>query len=74
MRDILIAKFTQHPGLKDKLVHTGDKVLAEANSRDQLFSVGLPLTYTDILNQKSWKGQNQLGKLLMEVRQELRAT
>lgn len=71
MKDILIAKYTQHSDLKDTLIATGNKQIAEANSRDDYYGVGLPLTHKDILDPTAWRGQNNLGKLLMEIRKEL---
>ena len=68
MRDILCAKYSQH----QDLLGTGDRQIAEANARDDFFAIGLPLTHKDVLNPTAWRGQNHLGKLLMEVRDELR--
>ena len=73
MKDILISKFTQHDGLKNYLLSTGDKTLAEANGKDTYFAIGLPLTHPDVLDTAKWTpDSNQLGKILMEVRHELR--
>ena len=72
MKDILLAKFTQLANLKKLLIDTGDKRLAEANARDNFFGIGLPLTHKDVLDSKKWhKHGNQLGAILMEIRQEL---
>ena len=73
MKDILISKYTQHPDLKDALVGTGNRRLAEANSRDAFYGIGIAVTHQDVLNTEVWQGQNHLGRLLMEVRQELSA-
>ena len=51
---------------------TGRKKLAEGNSRDDFYGIGLALTHNDVLNPTVWRGDNHLGKLLMEVREELR--
>lgn len=61
MRMILKEKFTQNPGLKEKLLETGDAILEEGN------------TWGD----KYWgtvngKGLNKLGKILMDIRTELK--
>lgn len=72
MKDILMAKFTQHVDLKGALLDTGNKIIAEANARDQFYAIGLPLTSDQALNQGAWTGQNKLGELLMQIRDELR--
>ena len=54
MKDILISKFTQHEQLKKYLIDTKDKILAEANGRDDYFAVGLPLTHPDVLDSTKW--------------------
>ena len=62
MRKLLIKKFS-NPELKNKLLDTGDALLIEGNWwRDTYWGV---CNRTDI-------GDNHLGKLLMEVRDELR--
>eukprot|EP00359_Climacostomum_virens_P009159 CAMPEP_0204917158 /NCGR_PEP_ID=MMETSP1397-20131031/14830_1 /ASSEMBLY_ACC=CAM_ASM_000891 /TAXON_ID=49980 /ORGANISM="Climacostomum Climacostomum virens, Strain Stock W-24" /LENGTH=169 /DNA_ID=CAMNT_0052089937 /DNA_START=1 /DNA_END=510 /DNA_ORIENTATION=+ len=61
MREAVLAKFTQHSDLKSLLLDTGDKYLAEHTARDSQWGDGGDGT-----------GQNWLGKILMEVRDELR--
>ena len=74
MKDILISKFTQHEQLKKYLIDTKDKILTEANGRDDYFAVGLPLTHPDVLDSTKWAdNSNQLGRILMEIREELRS-
>ena len=74
MKDIMIAKFTQHEELRRFLLSTNDKKLAEANGKDSYFGIGLPLTHPDVLKTTSWAANgNQLGEILMEVRRELRS-
>lgn len=63
MFEIVLAKFTQHPDLKEKLLDTGDAILIEGNTWHD--------TYWGV-DSKTGKGQNHLGKILMRVRQELR--
>lgn len=60
MKQGLIAKFTQHPDLKKKLLDTGDSELIEHTSKDFYWADG-----------GDGSGKNRLGYLLMEVRQEL---
>lgn len=60
MEDLLRQKFTRHPGLRDKLLATGDQELVEGNTWGDTF----------------WgvcrgEGTNHLGRLLMKIRSEL---
>ena len=74
LKEILISKFTQHEQLKQFLMDTKDKTLAEANGRDSYFAIGLPLTHPDVLDQTKWAdNSNHLGRILMQIRQELRS-
>ena len=74
LKEILISKFTQHEQLKQFLMDTKDKTLAEANGRDSYFAIGLPLTHPDVLDPTKWAdNSNHLGRILMEIRQELRS-
>lgn len=61
MYEIVLAKFTQHPDLKQKLLETGDAELVEGNTWGD--------TYWGVCR---GRGKNKLGKILMRVRQELR--
>ena len=70
MRENLIAKYTHHQVLCEALLSIGRKKLAEGNSRDEFYSIGLALTHNDVLNPTVWRGHNHLGKLLMEIREE----
>ena len=72
MKDILVSKFTQDPGLRELLLQTGTKKLAEANARDNYFAIGMPLTHPEVLDSTKWsENGNQLGENLMELRVEL---
>jgi ribA/ribD-fused uncharacterized protein len=61
MREALRAKFTQHPGLRSLLLHTGDAELIEHTKNDSYWADGGDGT-----------GRNRLGELLMELRAQLR--
>lgn len=61
MRTAVRAKFQAHPTLQDLLLGTGDEMLVEAARRDYFWGAG-----------KDGAGQNWLGRILMEVRDELR--
>jgi ribA/ribD-fused uncharacterized protein len=62
MLEALRAKFTQHHHLRELLLATGDARLVEHTSRDSYWGDGGDGT-----------GKNRLGRLLMQVRQELLA-
>jgi len=65
MLEIVRAKFTQNPELRTKLFETGDAHLEEGNTwHDRTWGVCPP---------GSSNGLNYLGKILMTVRDELRA-
>jgi ribA/ribD-fused uncharacterized protein len=62
MRTAVRAKFTQHPELRDQLLATGDAYLIEHTKNDSYWGDG-----------GDGSGKNMLGRILMEVREELRA-
>lgn len=61
MKDILRAKVEQHPYVKKKLLESGDKELIEDSWRDAYWGWG-----------PNKDGENHLGKLWMEVREEFK--
>ncbi len=61
MRTAVRAKIQAHDELQELLLGTGNEQLVEAAARDYFWGVG-----------KDGSGQNWLGKILMEVRLELR--
>lgn len=61
MRDVLRAKFLK-PGLAARLRYTGDAILQEGNTWGDTFW-GIDL--------RTGKGENWLGRVLMEVRDEI---
>jgi ribA/ribD-fused uncharacterized protein len=67
-----LAKFSQNQYLKNVLLATGNRLLAEAASLDRVWGIGY--TAKEAMahqNQEKW-GENRLGKALMEVRERLR--
>ena len=61
MREAVRAKFTQHPELTELLLATGDAVLVEHTTNDSYWGDG-----------GDGGGKNMLGRILMQVRDELR--
>lgn len=63
MRDIVTAKFEQNPDLRERLMHLKNIYLEEGNTwGDRIWGV----TY----DEKGKHGQNLLGQILMDVRDE----
>ena len=62
MREALVAKFSQHEGLRALLLATGDARLVEHTENDNYWGDG-----------GDGSGRNMLGQLLMEVREALRS-
>jgi len=65
-------KFTQNEDLKDFLLATGDKILVEASPIDKIWGIGLSAKSAGIEDERNWRGQNLLGRALMEVRTAIR--
>ncbi len=65
-------KFTQQDDLRDRLLATGNRILAEASPYDLIWGVGFAAKDEAILNRDNWKGLNLLGKVLTSVRSLLR--
>lgn len=67
----LMGKFSQNPELKEKLLATGDAILAECAVKDHIWGIGLSMNDARRFDLKEWQGQNLLGYTLMEVRKEI---
>lgn len=61
MKEILVLKLNQHPYVKKKLLDSGDREIIENSWRDDFWGWG-----------ENRDGQNKLGKLWMEIRDENR--
>jgi ribA/ribD-fused uncharacterized protein len=61
MREVVLAKFTQHDDLRAILLGTGDALLVEHTEKDNYWGDG-----------GDGSGKNRLGHILMSVRAELR--
>lgn len=62
-------KFLNNEHIRKELIETGNKILVEASPVDKVWGVGLHATNDLILDEKNWKGENRLGKVLMRVRE-----
>jgi hypothetical protein len=68
-----MAKFGQHPELRDFLAGTGTRVLVEASPMDRVWGIGLADDDERAASPDRWPGLNLLGFALMEVRHRLTA-
>ena len=66
------AKFAQNEELLEELLSTGNKTLAGAFPRDVKWGIGIAIDDPERFAPAKWRGENLLGKILMEVRDELR--
>ena len=65
-------KFGQNEALGETLHSTGYRRLAEANTSDVIWGIGLSVEHADAGCPSQWPGHNLLGNILMDVRKELR--
>ena len=68
----LYAKFSCNEELKEKLLATGNHILAECAVQDRIWGNGISMKDDKRFDMKSWKGQNLLGFSIMLVRERLR--
>lgn len=72
VKKALMMKFEQNPRLKAYLLQTGNAVLVEDSPFDQIWGAGIKKSDSRYAYPEQWPGENRLGFLLMEVRDELR--
>lgn len=65
-------KFRQNPELRKRLERTGEEVIAECAVKDRIWGIGLSMKDEDRFCVDRWKGQNLLGKILMDVRKDIK--
>lgn len=70
---VVYQKFQQDPRLRQILLATGDRVIAETTSRDCNWGIGLDIGDPRARNPSQWQGTNILGWALMEAREMLRS-
>ncbi len=66
-----LAKFGQHPALKEFLLGTRQRILVEASPRDLIWGIGLAEDDPRAADPQQWPGLNLLGFALMQVRAQL---
>lgn len=68
-----LAKFSQHPELRDFLLTTHDRILVEASPVDRVWGIGMAQDHEHIQAPNQWQGLNLLGFALMQVRSQFLA-
>ena len=71
MYKAIMIKFKSSEELKQKLIDTYPKILVEGTPMDPVWGVMIKWDDDRILDEKNWRGQNLLGKVLMRVRNNL---
>lgn len=66
------AKFVQNEKIQKKLLSTGNELLAECSPYDKKWGIGIDINDSDRFVVSKWQGKNMLGRILMEVREEIR--
>lgn len=64
-------KYKQNPELGEKLLETGDVVIAADVIDDTLFGIGRSMEDPKAMKPRKWTGQNLLGKTVEKVRNQL---
>lgn len=65
-------KFSQNEKCKKVLLGTGERLLVEAAANDKIWGIGYTAADAKKVSREDW-GQNLLGKVLMNVREKIRA-
>ncbi len=65
------AKFRQNDDMLRQLLDTGNALLAECSPYDSKWGIGIGTDNPEWWHAGNWRGRNLLGRILMEVREEL---
>ena len=68
----VLEKFRQNPELRKRLERTGEEIIAECAVKDRIWGIGLSMKDEDRFCVERWNGQNLLGKILMDVRKDIK--
>lgn len=66
------AKFHQNDELMKKLIATGSAVMAEASPLDKIWGIGMSAYDPKAKHPDMWNGENLLGSILMEIRDQVK--
>jgi ribA/ribD-fused uncharacterized protein len=72
MRTGIRTKFVQHPELRKQLQETGERMIGEADARNTYWGIGTSMTSEKSKHPEKWRGQNRIGKILMDLREEFK--
>lgn len=64
-------KFNQNEELKSKLLETKGKYIVEASPVDAIWGIGIGPDDQRRFNRNKWRGQNLLGKILTQLREDI---
>lgn len=70
MRLGIRTKFVQHPELRKQLQETGERMIGEADARNTYWGIGTSQTSEKSKHPDKWRGQNKIGKIMMDLRKE----
>ena len=65
------AKFTQNRDLAENLMETAGTTIVEASPYDCIWGIGLAANDPRSFDERNWRGQNLLGKILTQLRRDL---
>ena len=65
-------KFNQNEYLKQELLKTEGKYIVEASPVDTIWGIGISPDNPERFNKSEWKGQNLLGKILTQLREDIK--
>ena len=71
MKKGVTEKFRQNQELADLLKNTGKTVIGEGSSKDLTWGTGVSVFHADAFDKAKWRGRNQLGKILMGIRDSI---
>lgn len=71
--EVVVQKFRAEPELRDLLLSTGNKIIAEAAPNDRIWGIGFGSSDQRVQDPELWEGRNILGFALMQARDVLAA-
>lgn len=72
MYQISLARFLQVQSVRNQLLQTGDKILVQASPIDFKYGIGIDIQTAKKTPDSEWKGDNMLGRVLTDVKNEIR--
>lgn len=71
-KEVLREKFS-YTRTENAILSTRDRLFAEASPFDKIWGIGLAEDHPDAENPDKWRGLNLLGKVLTEIREEIKS-